>query len=53
MHCMLLVLVLVLVLCMEHAVAQYDSSVTPFFGDPLFDGAHDAELVWHRGEQTW
>ena len=26
---------------------------TPFYADPLFDGAHDAEFVWHYGEQTW
>ena len=25
----------------------------PFYADPLFDGAHDAELVWHTGEQAW
>eukprot|EP01051_Picozoa_sp_SAG22_P014900 SAG22_NODE_1872_length_3397_cov_1.584900_1_plen_182_part_00 len=26
---------------------------SPFYADPLFDAAHDAELVWHEGEQTW
>jgi hypothetical protein len=25
----------------------------PFYSDPLFDAAHDAEFVWHAGEQTW
>ena len=25
----------------------------PFYADPLFDAAHDAEFVWHEGEQTW
>lgn len=25
----------------------------PFYADPLFDAAHDAEFVWHAGEQTW
>ena len=46
-------LVVVLVMSAEQAASQYDSSVTPFYGDPLFDGAHDGELVWHHGEQTW
>ena len=31
----------------------YDSRVTPFYADPVFDAAHDAELVWHAQEQTW
>lgn len=31
----------------------YSSATSPFYGDPLFDGAHDAELVWHEGEQCW
>ena len=31
----------------------YSSSISPLYGDPLFDGAHDAELVWHEGEQCW
>lgn len=34
----------------------YVSSVVasdPFYADPLFDAAHDAEFVWHEGEQTW
>jgi hypothetical protein len=31
----------------------YDSRVTPFYADPVFDAAHDAELVWHAEEQTW
>ena len=26
---------------------------TPFYADPLFDAAHDAEFVWHEGEQCW
>ena len=26
---------------------------TPFYQDPLFDAAHDAEFVWHEGEQCW
>ena len=25
----------------------------PFYQDPLFDSAHDAEFVWHHGEQCW
>ena len=25
----------------------------PYYADPLFDGAHDAEFVWHEGEQVW
>ena len=25
----------------------------PYYADPLFDAAHDAELVWHEGEQAW
>ena len=25
----------------------------PFYADPLFDAAHDAEFVWHEGEQCW
>jgi hypothetical protein len=25
----------------------------PFYSDPLFDGAHDAELVWNEAEQCW
>ena len=25
----------------------------PFYADPVFDAAHDAELVWHEGEQCW
>ena len=25
----------------------------PFYEDPLFNGAHDAEFVWHAGEQCW
>ena len=45
--------VLMLVMCAPIVRSQYSSSVTPFFGDPLFDGAHDAELVWNHGEQTW
>jgi hypothetical protein len=24
-----------------------------FYADPLFDAAHDAELVWHEAEQCW
>ena len=40
-----------------YAAAQsregYSSTTSPFYGDPLFDGAHDAELVWHEGEQCW
>jgi hypothetical protein len=31
----------------------YNSSQTPFYSDPVFDAAHDAELVWHAQEQTW
>ena len=31
----------------------YNSSVTPFYADPVFDAAHDAEFVWHAQEQTW
>jgi hypothetical protein len=26
---------------------------SPFFEDPLFNGAHDAEFIWHEGEQAW
>ena len=26
---------------------------SPFYADPLFDGAHDAEFVWHDGEGCW
>jgi hypothetical protein len=29
------------------------SATTPFYRDPLFDGVHDAELVWHEAEQSW
>lgn len=29
------------------------SMAAPFFSDPLFDASHDAEFVWHAGEQTW
>lgn len=25
----------------------------PYYADPLFDAAHDAEFVWHEEEQTW
>ena len=25
----------------------------PFYADPLFDAAHDAEFVWHEKEQAW
>ena len=35
------------------ATTGYSSAATPFYRDPLFDGAHDAELVWHEGEQSW
>ena len=28
-------------------------AAAPFYADPLFDGAHDAEFVWHAGEQCW
>ena len=31
----------------------YASSTTPFYSDPVFDAAHDPELVWHAQEQTW
>ena len=31
----------------------YVSTTSPFYRDPLFDGAHDAELVWHEAEQCW
>ena len=31
----------------------YKSSMTPFYADPVFDAAHDPELVWHAQEQTW
>eukprot|EP01043_Picozoa_sp_COSAG02_P040668 COSAG02_NODE_3311_length_6956_cov_3.255359_3_plen_505_part_00 len=31
----------------------YDSSSTPLFADPVFDAAHDPELVWSEREQTW
>jgi hypothetical protein len=27
--------------------------VGPFYADPVFDAAHDAEFVWHEGEQCW
>ncbi len=27
--------------------------VAPFYADPVFDAAHDAELVWHEGEACW
>jgi hypothetical protein len=30
-----------------------DSSRQPFYADPLFDSAHDAEFVWSELEQTW
>jgi hypothetical protein len=33
--------------------AGYSSTVSPFYSDPLFGGAHDAELVWHEAEQCW
>ena len=31
----------------------YDSRRSPFYADPVFDGAHDAEFVWHAQEQVW
>eukprot|EP01052_Picozoa_sp_SAG31_P024315 SAG31_NODE_2060_length_6538_cov_10.244448_3_plen_659_part_00 len=37
----------------DDATTGYSSAITPFYRDPLFDGAHDAELVWHEGEQSW
>jgi len=30
-----------------------DSDRQPFYADPLFDSAHDAEFVWSENEQTW
>ena len=27
--------------------------VPPFYADPVFDAAHDPELVWHEGESCW
>jgi hypothetical protein len=27
------------------------AAVDPFYADPVFDAAHDAEFVWHEGEQ--
>ena len=30
-----------------------DSSRQPFYADPLFDSAHDAEFVWSELEQSW
>lgn len=29
------------------------SASDPYYADPLFDAAHDAEFVWHEGEQAW
>ena len=31
----------------------YSSATSPFYSDPMFGGAHDAELVWHNAEQCW
>ena len=28
-------------------------SPAPFYRDPLFDGAHDPEIVWHHEEQCY
>ena len=33
--------------------SYYGVGVPPFYADPVFDGAHDAELVWHEAEQCW
>jgi hypothetical protein len=30
-----------------------DSRRSPFYADPLFDSAHDAEFVWSELEQCW
>jgi hypothetical protein len=35
------------------AMAAGVSASDPYYADPLFDAAHDAEFVWHEGEQAW
>jgi hypothetical protein len=35
------------------AVAVARGGNDPFYADPLFDAAHDAEFVWHEQEQVW
>ena len=35
------------------AAASAAAVSTPFYADPVFDAAHDAEFVWHEGEQCW
>ena len=35
------------------AAASAAAVNTPFYADPVFDAAHDAEFVWHEGEQCW
>ena len=44
---------LLLALLVAVATAGYDSAHTPLYADPVFDAAHDAEFVWHEGEQCW
>lgn len=41
------------VLCFVAGVAVASSGGVPYYADPVFDAAHDAELVWHETEQTW
>ena len=35
------------------APAQGGVHAAPFYADPLFDASHDAEFIWHAGEQCW
>jgi hypothetical protein len=35
------------------APAQGGVRAAPFYADPLFDASHDAEFIWHAGEQCW
>ena len=49
---MLLLLLLLLLDVSASPPGGYQSG-NIFYADPLFDGAHDAELVWHHGEQSW
>ena len=45
--------VMVALAATHQRVVASSQQPAPFYTDPLFDAAHDAEFVWHAGEQCW
>ena len=49
----LLTLVVHVVVARATGHPRPSSSMDPFYAEPVFDGAHDAEFVWNEEEQCW